>query len=110
MATEEENPCRETALQLDQETIAAIIDGVAAKLQKAPVRKGDEPSASSAGPSRGAGKETRTMKGIYKYRFPPSTRQGVKTSRGHISVVNFIYERVQWPYAARVAVAVGGTC
>ena len=66
MATEEETSGRETVLQLDQDTIAAIIDGVAAKLQKAPARKGDEPSASVAGPSRGAGEETRT-KEIYIY-------------------------------------------
>ena len=61
MTTEsEETAGRETVLQLNQDTIAAIIDGVAAKPQKAPARKGDEPDASVAGPSREAGKETRT--------------------------------------------------
>ena len=67
MAAKDETPGRVTAMQLDQDTIAAIIDGVAAKLQKAPVRKGVEPIASVAGQSKGAGKEIRTIKEIYMY-------------------------------------------
>ena len=85
IANEEENPCRETTLQLDHDTIAAIINGDAAKLQKALARKGEEPSTSLAGPSKGAGKETTTIQeSITKenIHYPHSTRQGVKTLRG----------------------------
>ena len=66
MTTEQETSGRETVRQLDLDTIAAIIDGVASKLQKAPACKRDKSGASVAGPSRGAGKETRT-KNIYIY-------------------------------------------
>ena len=40
MVDKEETLCKETALQLDQDTIAAIINGVTTKLQKAPPIKG----------------------------------------------------------------------
>ena len=74
MAVEDETPGRETAMQRNRDTIAAIIDEVAAKLQKAPARKGVKPSASVAGPSKGAGKEIRTIEEIYMYIPPPPGR------------------------------------
>ena len=66
MATEKETLGRVTALQLDQDTIAAIIDGVGAKLQKAPTHKGHEPSTSVACLSRGEGKKTRITRKLYR--------------------------------------------
>ena len=56
MAVKEETLRRETTLELDKDTIAAIIDGVAVKLQKDLALKGDEPSALVVGPSKRAGK------------------------------------------------------
>ena len=44
MATKEETLCRETALQLHQDTIAAIRNGDATKLEKAPPVKEMSPA------------------------------------------------------------------